>query len=124
MTRHARHRAGALLLATGGALTLLATSCSAFSLAPPAALRANAGVARHGIAGARPAGGCVPGGRVRAAALRRGGVVAGVSGLRASGEDQGSGGMVEKVKAEAQDALSFVGWADGREEGDEGPVIR
>jgi len=32
--------------------------------------------------------------------------------------------MVEKVKAEAQDALSFVGWADGREEGDEGPVIR
>jgi hypothetical protein len=47
-----------------------------------------------------------------------------LSGLRASGEeDQGSGGTVEKIKAEAQDALSFVGWVDGREE-DEGPVIR
>jgi hypothetical protein len=67
----------------------------------------------------------MPGIRARSAALRRGEVVGGASGLRASsGEEQGSGGMVEKVKAEAQDALSFVGWADDREEGDAGPVIR
>ena len=114
----ARYLAIVQAVAAAGTLAILATPASAFSLAPTSALQ-SLRTTSCGAATGR-------GSRIARVHRQRNAPGANVLGLHANGsEEQGSGDMVEKVKAEAQDALSFVGWADERESGeDTGPVIR